>query len=116
MPRHIISQNDKWRPIDDGKHSEHNNNQTAEETIVCNSPTFLALAGKRLVRSISSKSEQAMPEWLTLRAGIEDMWKGYRQFFARAEDLPFLITCFVHPTTLQLQFHRLWGLPFGLAA
>eukprot|EP00973_Karenia_brevis_P018316 2514179-Karenia_brevis.AAC.1 len=64
MPRHIISQGSKWRPIDDGKHSSHNASQSAEETIVCASPALLTQSAMHLSRVIISLNGGQWPPWL----------------------------------------------------
>eukprot|EP00972_Heterocapsa_arctica_P106486 15685528-Heterocapsa_arctica.AAC.1 len=48
LPRHMVYQADKARPIDDGRKAGHNSAATMTETIVCQTGEFLALALRSL--------------------------------------------------------------------
>eukprot|EP00971_Amphidinium_carterae_P152597 3024287-Amphidinium_carterae.1 len=75
--------------------------------------TFLVQAAKHLHHSLLLKWSQ-LPDWASFTAGVDDMWKGYRQNFATQEDQRFCIITFVHPVSGRRVYHELYGLPFGL--
>eukprot|EP00973_Karenia_brevis_P077551 10775177-Karenia_brevis.AAC.1 len=50
MPRHVVHQSGKWRPIDDGRHAGHNSLHDLTETIVCVSNEFLVLAARAILQ------------------------------------------------------------------
>eukprot|EP00971_Amphidinium_carterae_P257133 5105111-Amphidinium_carterae.1 len=49
IPRHIIAQHNKWRPIDDGRRSSINGAAEMHENIVCQSGAFVAVAARTLL-------------------------------------------------------------------
>eukprot|EP00971_Amphidinium_carterae_P323761 6434257-Amphidinium_carterae.1 len=91
IPRHIVHQGDKYRPIDDGKRAVLNEAVPLEETIVCQSGEFIANVVKALMRALPSSAQT------TFAAGLEDMWKGYRKNFASWADRRFCVITYVHP-------------------
>ena len=124
LPRHVIFQNEKWRPIDDGKANSLNIAAHMSETIVNQGTEFIAMVAKEYVAKYAQllKNEPHMiqqeewPEWLTFTAGLEDMWKGYRQNFAKKEDMAFCVISFFHPLQKVRVYAECFGLPFGVAA
>eukprot|EP00971_Amphidinium_carterae_P350273 6491465-Amphidinium_carterae.1 len=113
IPRHIIEQGTKWRPVDDGKRSRINEAAHTGETIVCQTGEFVALATRSLHLALVD-SQDHLPEGVSFTAGVEDCWKGYRQNFASMADRRFCVVTFVHPHTKRRVYHQLFGLPFGL--
>jgi len=114
LPRHIIVQGDKLRPIDDGKRSSHNAATNASETILCCRPSVIAAAALEFTRELSElSSDGSLPEWFGLVAGTEDLWKGYRQMHALERDQAVAIASFVREDGVRV-YTELFGLPFGL--
>ena len=114
LPRHIIAQGDKLRPIDDGKRSSHNDATLASETILCCRPSVIAAAALEYTRELSALSaDNTLPEWFGLVAGTEDLWKGYRQMHALERDQAVAIASFVKEDGVRV-YTELFGLPFGL--
>eukprot|EP00971_Amphidinium_carterae_P193380 3837310-Amphidinium_carterae.1 len=113
IPRHIIQQGSKWRPIDDGRRSRINEAAHMQETIVCQTGEFIALSSRSLYLAMVD-SQGELPTGVSFSAGVEDCWKGYRQNFASMADRRFCVVTFVHPETKQRVYHQLFGLPFGL--
>ena len=114
IPRHIILQHGKWRPIDDAKVSLHNSGTRMFETIVNQRPDFLAVTSKYYFQVLTQfLNGKPLPPWFHLVAGTEDLWKGYRQFFAILKHMRFSIVTFVTPQGVRV-FVIMWGLPFGL--
>ena len=121
LPRHIVQQEQKNRPIDDGRSASHNLFTEAAETIVCSRPEALAMAAKafaEMTLSFHSTGPQpaSLPSWFKLQAGTEDLWKGYRQNHSRAQDQGVAIATFVHPETGERVYTEILGLPFGLSS
>ena len=121
LPRHVICQGDKWRPIDDGKSSGHNSVVTMSETIVCQSNELHAIVCRRLAQSMDSLLSQkglppTWPSWLQPCAGLDDMWKGYRQDHTRAAQQGLCVVTVAHPGTRSMVYSICDGLHFGLAA
>ena len=52
LPRHLVFQGGKHRPIDDGRRAGHNAAARLEETIVCQTGEFMPLAAKRWVARV----------------------------------------------------------------
>ena len=117
LPRHVIFQSTKARPIDDAKAGAQNAYTKCNETIVCTSSEWPAITWRALmqkVRLISPADPE--PTWLRPCSGSEDMWKGFRQNHARRADEPFCVITFVHPVTKRRVYSRLKGLPFGMGS
>ena len=118
LPRHVICQGDKWRPIDDGKSAQHNAAVSMSETIVCQSNEFHALACRRLAQHIdrllaARHVSLVWPTWLQLCAGLDDMWKGYRQDHCHPSQQCMCVITFVHPKTRSRGYSVSFGLPSG---
>ena len=123
LPRHIVFQDGKERPIDDGKANSINRAAHMGETIVNQSGEFLALTIKAFLQSLAKARgwdahalQVSWPTWLMFTAGLEDMWKGYRQNFATSADKVFCVITFVHPGTHKRVYAQCHGLPFGVAS
>jgi hypothetical protein len=115
LPRHAIWQQNKWRPIDDGRKAHTNALGYLSEAIVCIPSELLILVAKRLEAEVS-RLHSERPTWLALRAFLADWWKGYRQKFPTEEHMVLAIVALQHPDTREWQFSQLRGLPFGLGA
>ena len=126
LPRHVIFQDGKIRPIDNGRSAGHNDAAELVETIVCQTGEFLILAAKvflvevfallKLTVKDIDRVKAAWPIWLQLVAGLEDMWKGFRQNHTTEDDLGLCVITFMHPKLAQRVYHRLFGLPFGVGS
>jgi hypothetical protein len=120
LPRHVVHQNGKFRPIDDGKRGGHNGSATMSESIVCSSADFVPRTIRHLARQalqqVGAVRCRDLPTWFFPLIGVEDMWKGYRQNHCRAEDRGACIATFVHPQERKRCYVVLHGLPFGLAS
>ena len=116
LPRHVIWQAGKWRPIDDGKRSLTNAMTTVSESLVCIPPEFLLLVIRAFV-STSCSVAGTIPEWATgMKFATEDWWKGFRQLAPRAEDRGLAVVAFQDPVQGRWLYSALRGLPFGLGA
>ena len=81
LPRSAILQKDKWRCIDDGKRSGHNDATTLHESITCCRADFPALVGRefaRRIRSHNSNQPSQMPRF-DLHHGSDDLFAAYRR-------------------------------------
>ena len=116
LPRHVIWQGDKWRPIDDGKRARTNALTQMSESVVCIPPEFVLLT----VRAVMSRCEQIaghLPEWAAaMRFATEDWWKGFRQLAPRKQDRGLAVVAIQVPDTGQWKYVALKGMPFGLGA
>ena len=119
LPRHVIHQHGKPRPIDDAKASSHNANTKCSETIVCTSAEWPALITREVMRrtcELDPHTGKRPPAWLHPRTGTADMWKGFRQNHPTKEDERFCVVTFIHPHTHRRVYSRLRGLPFGMGS
>ena len=119
LPRHVVHQNGKFRPIDDARASSHNAYTECAESIVCSSAEWPAIVTKAVLKQIdelNAPSAGHPPGWLQPRTGTADMWKGFRQNHPTKEDECFCVITFVHPETRQRVYSRLRGLPFGMGS
>ena len=117
LPRHIVYQDDKARPIDDAKAGGHNRSTDCAETIVCITSEWPAIAWRAYLRKIRDlQPAEPLPEWCKPSTATDDMWKGFRQNHPTREDECFCIITFVHPHTHQRVYSRLRGLPFGMGS
>ena len=116
IPRHIIHQNAKDRPIDDGKAGGQNEASKLVETIVTQTPEFVTVAGVAYCRQILSLNGRRLPAWVMLGQGLDDQWKGYRQDHVLPEDAQMCIISFVHPVSQSRVYCEAYGMLFGLAA
>eukprot|EP00971_Amphidinium_carterae_P267668 5309947-Amphidinium_carterae.1 len=98
IPRHVISQTAKFRPIDDGSRASLNSASHMQETIVCQSGEFLVAVARKLLRRLHAKHGK-LPSWATLAAGVEDWSKGYRQNYPSPADACFCVITYVDPDT-----------------
>ena len=114
LPRHVIEQNGKHRPIDDGKAAGTNARSTVQEANVCLPSEFIILTTKALAQRL--QHQDATPEWFSVRAAVEDWWKGYRQLQPTAEHMALCIAAIRNPHSGEVQYAQLKGLPFGLGA
>ena len=110
LPRHVVNQDDKDRPIDDGSRAGHNDAAHMLETIVCQTPEVVPLSMKFLVMCMLRKYG-ILPPWSKLAFGTEDMWKGFRQMGPTNNDKRFCIITFVHPHTKKRVYVQLEGCP-----
>ena len=81
LPRHVIFQHGKFRPIDDAKASSHNAHTRCSEAIVCSSAEWPAIVTKEVLRRASTSDHTPTPKplpWLRPRTGTAYMWKGFR--------------------------------------
>ena len=126
LPRHVIEQGGKYRPIDDGRRAGHNSAASMRETITCQTSEFVVLAAKSLIHRLAQLQVEAAipdqqclpqcwPDWLELVVGVEDMWKGFRQNHATQADRALCVITYVTPQGRR-RYHQLYGLPFGLGA
>ena len=115
LPRGCVWQNDKWRPIDDGRRARTNPLSAVSEAVVC-APAELLVAVVRALVAAFMAVLGYLPSWFSIRMFVEDWWKGYRQLFPSARDKPFTIVAIQVPTTGEWLFSQLLGLPFGLGA
>ena len=117
VPRHVILQNDKCRPVDDGRSSKTNSHTTLSETIVC-LPSAYVTAASRLFWAKTSDlaGGGAPPSWSQLVWGNEDMEKGYRQNHPQESHMGLSVTTFVHPTLKKRVYNVNYGLLFGLTS
>ena len=124
LKRHTVHQGDKERPIDDGKAGRHNECSQLSETIVNQRPDFpvavlrawFSAAGRK-IHPVSAAQEHVLQSQLsrmTILAGTEDLWKGYRQNHPTREHMAVNIITFVHPGCGKRVYAQLFGLPFGL--
>ena len=126
LKRHTVHQGDKERPIDDGKAGRHNECSQLSETIVNQRPDFPVAvlrawfsAAVRKFHPASAAQEHVLQSQLsrmTILAGTEDLWKGYRQNHPTREHMAVNIITFVHPGCGKRVYAQLFGLPFGLAS
>ena len=119
LPRHVIHQHGKSRPIDDAKASSHNSHTRCSEAIVCSSaewPTLITREVLRRVSTLDTTSTASPPPWLHPRTGTADMWKGFRQNHPIKDDERFCVVTFIHPHTHRRVYSRLRGLPFGMGS
>ena len=117
LPRHLVFQDDKARPIDDAKAGGHNASSHCVETIVCVSGEWPAVTMRALLKRIASlTSDPHIPSWVQPRTGTEDMWKGFRQNHPTKDDERFCVITFVHPDSGKRVYSRLRGLPFGMGS
>jgi len=114
MPRHVVFQEPKVRPIDDARRGKQNSAVRLRETIVCQSPEFVAVASRCYTRMVTSFAG-FLPSWVSLTQGLEDQCKGYRQDHARAGDSRWCYVTFVHTHTHRRVYAAMIGLAFGLA-
>ena len=115
LPRTIVEQDDKNRPIDNAKANDDNAQTIVEETIVCQSGDIPARIWKRVVRAVMARFPPGspLPQWLIAAFGTEDMWKGYRQNHPTKDDERFCISTFIDPRVGERRYCRSRGLPFG---
>ena len=116
LPRHVVHQYGKDRPIDDGKAGGQNAATLATETIVTQSGEWLPLTATIFARTVLRLHPSAWPPWFILLAGTEDHWRGYRQDHVCVEDAPFASISCVHPTEGRRIYCICYGMLFGLAA
>ena len=118
MPRHLVFQEDKSRPIDDARKGKQNRLTVVEETIVCQSGEWVAQTWKAVLQEARHLLGQwvPLPSWLVPEAGTEDMWKGFRQNHARREDECCCVVTFVDPRDGKRKYSRMRGLPFGMGS
>ena len=116
LPRHVIWQADKWRPIDDGKRSCTNALTTVSESIVCVPPEFMLLAIRKTVDSFQSISGMQPPWAEAMKFSTEDWWKGFRQIAPTAEDRGLAVAAVQIPKSGEWRYSALKGLPFGLGS
>ena len=57
--------------------------------------TFIAITAKLFIRLLVEIHGIVLPPWARLVAGTEDLWKGYRQFFATHRHMRFSVITFV---------------------
>ena len=115
LPRHVVWQTEKWRPIDDGKRAHTNALTTMHETIVCIPPEFAPLT----IRSLACALHDTLgdiPSWFQPVLSTEDWWKGYRQIFPVSAHMGLAVVAVMHPRSRQWHYSQLKGLPFGLAS
>jgi len=116
LPRHVIWQSGKWRPIDDGRRSFTNALTTVSESTVCIPPEFLLLLLRRLM-SMFVDITGAVPIWAeNFQFATEDWWKGFRQIAPRAQDRGLAVVALRDPVSGRHLYAALKGLPFGLGA
>ena len=119
LPRHVVHQHGKFRPIDNAKASAHNMHTECSEAIVCSSAEWPAVVTKAILLQIAvlTREEDACPPpWLLPQTGTADMWKGFRQNHPTRDDERFCVITFVHPHTGRRVYSRLRGLPFGMGS
>ena len=118
LPRHVIFQGDKHRPIDDAKAGKHNEHTSCSEAIVCCTAEWPAMVARELLRRAQELQRDAttIPEWYRPRSGTSDMWKGFRQNHPVKDDERFCIITFVDHRTGRRVYSRLRGLPFGMGS
>ena len=75
LKRHVIWQNGKWRPIDDGRRSRTNALSNIAETVVCIPPEFLLLTLRYLALALI-RSVGELPPWFHPVVSLQDWWKG----------------------------------------
>jgi len=115
LPRHLVFQDDKARPIDDAKAGGHNASSACLETIVCVSGEWPAMTLRAPLQRVATLTgDEHVPPWIQPRTGTEDMWKGFRQNHSTKDDERFCVITFVHPTSGQRVYCRLRGVPFGM--
>ena len=116
LPRHVIWQSGKWRPIDDGKRSKTNAFTTMCESTVSIPPEFL-LVLLRAVALAFTRLTGDLPAWAVgLRFATEDWWKGFRQVAPSERDRGLAVVALQDPTSGKWLYSVLNGLPFGLGA
>ena len=118
LPRHVIFQGDKHRPIDDAKAGKHNEHTSCSEAIVCCTAEWPAIVARELLRRSQELQQDTdhIPDWYRPRAGTSDMWKGFRQNHPVKDDERFCIITFIDPRTSRRVYSRLRGLPFGMGS
>ena len=115
LPRHVIEQHDKLRPIDDGRASHTNALSWVGESNVCIPPEFLVLVARHAAVAMVAAAG-SLPEWFTMRGSIEDWWKGYRQVPPTRRHMALAIAAVRVPPHGHWGYAQLNGLPFGLGA
>lgn len=115
LPRHVIQQHSKSRPIDDGKAARTNALSLVGESNVCIPPELLVLVARRLAEAFVG-ADGSVPPWFDLRGSLEDWWKGYRQMSPTAEHLSLAVAAVRVPPGGRWGYSQLRGLPFGLGA
>ena len=115
LPRHLVWQHGKWRPIDDGKRAGTNALSNVEETLV-NVPSIILLLIIKMLQTLIHGVDNVIPEWADVSAAVEDWWKGYRQLFPSLKHMAFNVIALLDPKARQWKYAVLRGLPFGLGA
>ena len=116
LPRHVIWQANKWRPIDDGKRAKTNALTTVSESVVCIPPEFLLVLSRGVEATFRQVTGQR-PEWSKgIRMATEDWWKGFRQLAPTRKDRGLAVVAVQNPQTQNWEYSALRGLPFGLGS
>ena len=115
LPRHVIEQAGKLRPIDDGRAAGTNALSTVTEANVCIPPEFAILVLRAVEKKVLTRSRN-VPEWCEWRGSVEDWWKGYRQLMPSREHMALAVAAVRHPDTGHMLYSQLRGLRFGLGA
>ena len=76
-----VWQNDKFRPIEDGKRSGHNSGQTTLEKVHHCPQDFIVTAAIHLVQGLSLP----LPDWAQVESGVDDLENAYRSCPTDAE-------------------------------
>ena len=71
LPRHLVWQLHKWRPIDDGRRARTNALTTLTEIVVCVPPEFAVITAKLLAMAFYNKHGH-LPTWFRPAVSIED--------------------------------------------
>ena len=111
VPRHVVYQDGKYRPIDDGRAGGHNRHTIMSETIVVVRPD-LPLRLSIILFDLAMRLLGLIPAWLQMVLGTEDMWKGYRQFFAVIHHQCVTVVTFRLPSGERV-YVPMYGLNFG---
>ena len=116
LPRHMVYQDGKARPIDDGKRAGHNAAATLHESISCTAAEILPIMARAVMQKQAGLRSAGEPATSQLAFGNEDRWNGFRQMQPSEHDRRFCIITFVHPDTKTRTYYQLLGLPFGVGS
>ena len=111
LPRFPLHQGEKWRGIDDGRRSGHNDESEAWCRVRATSHD-LVLALARRFKVLAQKARRHA----ALQAGVDDESAAYRWRPTADVHACFLIVGFYHHEVRGVRFLELYGHPFGLSS
>eukprot|EP00747_Dinoflagellata_sp_TGD_P221640 gnl/TRDRNA2_/TRDRNA2_93435_c0_seq1.p1 gnl/TRDRNA2_/TRDRNA2_93435_c0~~gnl/TRDRNA2_/TRDRNA2_93435_c0_seq1.p1 ORF type:complete len:334 (+),score=23.53 gnl/TRDRNA2_/TRDRNA2_93435_c0_seq1:70-1002(+) len=109
--------NGKWRGIDDGCDSEHNDATSTRETIHVTSADDPVMVSKAYCASLTAQGlRHKLSEFGMLCGGCQDEEKAYRQVPVHPECIPYNVVAVYNPTKARVEFFVMFGSLFGLVS